>query len=138
LKAILRSVTTAIIWFIIVTILLCIPGSKFPKRNWLDDIWFDKWVHIGIFGLLVILWCRVIAIKYPLDKKNKTRFLWISLAALVYGIVMEFVQEYVVTNRSFDILDILADGIGCMIGLFICVWIYKKKTPVETGVVNQN
>ena len=44
-------------WLIICTILLTLPGTSFPKEDWLDKIWFDKWVHIGLFGGMVLLWC---------------------------------------------------------------------------------
>ena len=35
----------------------CLPGSDMPKVGWLDKIYFDKWVHIGMFGVLTFLFC---------------------------------------------------------------------------------
>jgi hypothetical protein len=107
----------AICWLIISTILLIIPGNEFPKENWLDKIWFDKWVHIGMFFIMVALWCR--ALKGTGEKSSQLNkmFVIISLAGLAYGTGMEFVQRDLVVNRSFDIGDIIADGIGCGIGL---------------------
>ena len=44
-----------IAWFFVVLVLLCLPGKDIPGTSWLDKIFFDKWVHAGIFGLLALL-----------------------------------------------------------------------------------
>ena len=43
-----------------------------------------------------------------------------------YGIAMEFVQKYFVPFRSFDLGDIIADGVGCLAGFFYSI---KKSDP---------
>jgi len=53
LKPIKPSFLFPLLWLIISTLLLTIPGSSFPKENWLEKIWFDKWVHIGMFAIMV-------------------------------------------------------------------------------------
>ncbi len=40
---------------------------------------------------------------------------------------MEFIQKYFIPNRSFDIGDIIADGIGSAAGLLISLRMYIKK-----------
>jgi VanZ family protein len=40
---------------------------------------------------------------------------------------MEFVQKYFVSNRSFDIGDILADGVGSFLGSAFSIRKYIKK-----------
>jgi len=113
-----------LIWFLVVTILLCLPGSTLPKENWLDNIWFDKWVHIFLFAMLAWLFCS--SFKNFSGKKLRL-FLAIVIACLFYGIVMEFVQKYFIPGRSFDSGDILADGIGSLMGGFIAARTYIKK-----------
>ena len=44
----------------------------------------------------------------------------------LYGIAMEFVQKYFIPLRSFDLMDILADGVGCIAGYFFSM---KKFYP---------
>jgi VanZ family protein len=114
-------------WLIISTILLSIPGTKFPKDDWLGKIWFDKWVHIGLFGLLVYLWCWSLVNNRKDAGRLSTGFLLIALGAFGYGVLMEFVQKYFVVNRSFDGEDIVADGIGCVLGLLLARGRYIKK-----------
>ncbi|NOT51665.1 MAG: VanZ family protein [Chitinophagaceae bacterium] len=117
----------AIGWLFITTFLLTLPGSAIPEENWLDKIWADKWIHIALFALLVILWCRGVT-KKAIEKKLLTKhFIAITILAIGYGIGMEFVQRYLIPNRSFDIIDILADAAGCMIGLGFCLRRYIKK-----------
>jgi VanZ family protein len=36
------------------------------------------------------------------------------------------VQKFFIPNRSFDVKDILADGLGCVIGLFVSARAIKK------------
>lgn len=109
----------AIGWLLVVTILLCLPGTEFPKITWLNKIWFDKWVHTGLFLVLVVVWCRLYV--------NKKTFLCISLLALLYGVAMELVQHFFIPFRSFDAGDIVADGIGSAAGCFIAVKYFLKK-----------
>jgi hypothetical protein len=121
------SFVPAVAWLIISIILLTLPGSAFPKENWLDKIWLDKWIHIGLFAILVTLWCRAMLKRNSDGIKLRTFFIWIGLTSLAYGIIMEFVQEYLVPNRSFDVGDIIADGIGCTLGFIYSTRSYIKK-----------
>lgn len=127
LKNIKPSFTPAILWFIISIVLLIIPGTAFPKENWLDKIWFDKWVHIGMFAIMVTLWCWAMLKIYPVGTRLRTIFIWIGLLCLLYGIGMEFVQKYFIKNRSFDGGDIIADALGCTLGIFFSRKRYIKK-----------
>jgi VanZ family protein len=127
LKKIKPSFIPAISWFIISVALLTIPGSAFPKENWLDKIWFDKWVHIGMFAIMVTLWCWAMLKMHSVSTRLRTVFIWIGLLSLSYGVGMEFVQKYFINNRSFDVGDIIADAVGCTLGVFFSLKRYVKK-----------
>jgi VanZ family protein len=118
------TIWPAVTWFLITTILLCLPGSAFPKEHWFDKIWLDKWIHIGLFAFMVFLWCR--AFLHGVQKRA-VAFKRIAFYFFLYGIVMEFIQKYFIPNRSFDIADVIADGIGCITGLFLSMRLYIKK-----------
>lgn len=123
----LKSFLPAIAWFITLTILLCLPGSAFPQEDWLDKIWFDKWVHFGLFAGMVVLFCgpRSPMAGYAGWKKW---FLFTAIIAADYGILMEFVQRYLIPNRSFDMGDIVADMAGAAAGYIIALKIFKEKS----------
>ncbi|MBS1920060.1 MAG: VanZ family protein [Bacteroidetes bacterium] len=117
----------AILWLIISVILLTLPGSDLPEESWLDGIYFDKWVHVGMFALLTFLWCWVMSKRKSVAVGLKTIFFEIALSAIVFGILMEFVQRYFVPGRSFDIGDMIADAAGALAGYFYSRWKFIKK-----------
>ena len=118
----------AIFWFILLTVLLTLPGSAFPKKTWMDDIpGFDKLIHVGLFGGLVFLWSGALAKIKKISITMQQLFAWIALGSGVYGVIMEYVQKYFIPNRSFDIGDILADTIGSIAGLVFATKVYIKK-----------
>jgi len=112
----------AIIWFGISLFLFTLPGSSIPKNDLFDKLQVDKWVHITIFFLLCFLF------GYPLRKFNSKNLLpllfTICLLGIAYGIAVEFIQKYWIPNRSFDVWDIMADTIGCIIAFF---WLKRKR-----------
>jgi len=116
-------------WLIVSTILLTLPGKSIPSENWLDKIWFDKWVHIGMFSIITVLWCWYWYLfkRNEIGEKLKKIFITIGIIWLCYGIAMEFVQRYFIPDRSFDIGDIMADGIGCLWGVVYSIRRYIKK-----------
>jgi VanZ family protein len=114
------SFTPAVLWLIITFILLTLPGSDIPKSDFFDLVYFDKWVHTGMFGLLMILW------SYPFIKtENATqkKMLLISVLIIIYGILMEFVQKYFAVERDFDVFDMIADSIGVLVAW---LWLSKR------------
>jgi VanZ family protein len=116
----------AIAWFLLSFWLLTMPGSKIPHEDWFDTLQVDKWVHIALFSTLCFLFM------VPLKKmqlKSKELLPWlllITVSAILYGVIMEFIQRDFVPNRSFDIWDIVSDTIGCVAAFFWC----RKKLGV--------
>ena len=110
----------ALIFF---TILFCLPGSAFPKDDWLSKISFDKFVHIGIFTVLLFLWTRA------LQAYSLASYIIFIIVAVLYGLLIEFVQDRLVTNRSWDMGDVVADFAGSIIGVVAWNW-YKKNKPL--------
>jgi len=126
LKKNISTIIFAIVWLLTITILLCIPGTKFPKITWADKIWLDKWIHVFLFMVLVIVWNKVYSGKKNIQNNIRKIFFQIMIIGFLYGIAMELVQKYFIPFRSFDIGDILADGIGSFIGYLISVKRFVK------------
>lgn len=119
-KISVKKFIPGIAWFFIVLFLMCIPGSDLPKvDDWLHRIYFDKWIHIGVFGLLCLLFC------YPfnhsgLEVRKRIRiFILIALGISLYGFITELIQKYWIPGRSYDLLDWAADTLGAMIAFLI-------------------
>lgn len=113
----------SILWLLFMSVLFFLPGSALPKASWLDDIYFDKWVHIGLFAVLLFLWRS----SFP-DKKQYNIVLLI--AAVAYGFAVEIIQRDFIPNRSFDLGDVAADTAGTLAGLWFWTWRYKKNRPL--------
>ena len=110
-----------IAWFFLVLVLISLPGSDIPTvETWLNDIYFDKWVHIGLFAVLTFLFI------YPVTKLGltlpvkKNTAIKIAIAACVWGLTTEFIQKFFIPDRSFDIFDLVADSFGILTAYTWC------------------
>jgi VanZ family protein len=116
----LRTFWPAVGMFILATTLFCIPGDKLPEEDWLGDIGFDKFVHVGLFASLVILLGLPFIARSgqgEASQRNLSRtLLFIVLGYLVYGIVIEIIQGAFIPNRSYSLADMVADALGCGVG----------------------
>ncbi len=70
----------------------------------------DKIVHFFLYFFLVLFWLRA----YP-DLRLKKLLLFIF--AVLLGIIIEFLQEYLIPTRSGDAFDALANTLGALSGL---------------------
>ena len=116
----IKKFIPGIAWCFVVLVLLCLPGSDIPGNSWLDKIYFDKWVHTGIFGLLAFLF-MLPAASSSLEQSDKLQyFLRIAIATSIWGLTTEFIQKYLVVGRSFDLLDWAADSLGALVAFLYC------------------
>lgn len=118
MKITIKSFRPAIIWFILSSIAFCLPGKTLPDNAWFAIIQLDKWIHFGLFSVMIILWCSPLPHQPKFQQHLITLMIVISISFFCYGVAMEFVQHYFIPNRSFDVGDIAADAVGCLIGFF--------------------
>ena len=122
----IKSFWPAVIWLLLSTIAFCLPGSALPKNDWFAVVQFDKWIHVGLFSVMIFLWCLPVFHRPHINLSLTKLFLGIAIAFFCYGIAMEFIQHFFVSNRSFDMGDIAADAAGCLIGLLFVKWQWKQ------------
>jgi VanZ family protein len=122
MKIRIRSFFPAICVLIIATLLFCLPGDQLSEAGWLEDLELDKVVHVGLFAMLVFLWCLPAKWRVKRISNVNTVYGWITILFIAYGVAIEFIQRYFIPYRSFDFFDIVADTVGCAIG-----WIAVKK-----------
>jgi VanZ family protein len=111
-----------IAWFFVVLILMCLPAKQLPGTSFFEKIYGDKIVHAGVFGAMVILFIRPIAESTLSSKLKLQYFSGIAVSVALWGLATEFIQKYLVIGRNFDLLDFVADAVGCM----IAYWFSKK------------
>ncbi|MEJ7588456.1 MAG: hypothetical protein WKI04_12920 [Ferruginibacter sp.] len=90
----------AIAWFFLVLILICLPGKNFSSPTWLDKIHLDKWIHMGIFGLLALLFMLPVAYS-PIQQSNKIYyFIAIAAGTSLWGLMTDH-SEILDTRPQF-------------------------------------
>lgn len=111
----------AILWFVFLMVLICLPGQEFPEIDgwsaWLKRIYFDKWAHAGMFGVMMFLFALPFKSADLPEKKKKSIYLFIAVLTCIWGLITEIIQLYV-PFRSFDLLDWAADSFGTIIALY--------------------
>ncbi len=128
----IKKFIPGIAWFFLVLILLCLPGSEFPKAKipFLEAIFFDKWVHMGLFCVLAFLWMMPFA-KSNIETQNKLHIIFkIFLTVSIWGLATEYIQKYFIPFRSYDLWDWAADSVGAFIAWFYWQRKIKKETQL--------
>jgi len=106
---------------------LIIPGNDLPGGSgFLEIPNVDKLIHFLIFGVWVSLCCLGI-IRFNTNSNHIILFFFIAFLGLLFGYGMELFQKHFVPNRSYDVYDIWADGLGSFAGLTFSLLIYRKK-----------
>jgi len=116
----------ALVWLVVVTTLLSLPGTAFPTRNWFSFLWVDKWVHIGLFATLVALICYGLTAKARPRNQMLRLFLIVCVGCTCYGILLEFVQDAFIPRRTFDVWDIAANTAGSISGLLVATRFFLR------------
>ncbi len=100
-------------------------APKMPDFDILDFDLKDKVMHGGAYVLLSMIVCyELYRQRYAFDEKKM--FLWGILYPIVYGGVIELLQERFFPPRTGEWSDWLADIIGTLIGFFLAKWLCPK------------
>jgi VanZ family protein len=92
---------------------------------------FDKLVHFSFYfiaGVLGGLFGREIS----KGQSSKLKILGISFVGLVlYGIIIEVLQSYLTTYRSAELLDVLANSVGALLGTLLIWTVFSKRSGLK-------
>lgn len=113
----LRHLRLALLWALLILVLCLLPGRDLPQWRWADLLSLDKWVHAGLFAVLVVL--LVVGLKRQYGTAwARSRGLWTSaIACILYGVALELMQGLLMQGRTADPLDAAANTAGTLIGL---------------------
>tara|TARA_R100001369_G_C3319075_1_gene168619 strand:+ start:161 stop:562 length:402 start_codon:yes stop_codon:yes gene_type:complete len=104
----------AIAYTAFLTIMLLVPSQGLlPKQ---DGIPFDKVAHLIINCILIIFWLSFFYLKESKMMAITTIYTVFGLC-LLYGIIIEALQYILTTYRQADVLDVVANILGLLIGL---------------------
>lgn len=115
----------AIIWSVIIFLLLVMLPINLGEKHVSRFPGLDKPIHFFLFGIMVWLWgyqqLQLISSKQLFFRK----LLLIVIATTLYGISMEYVQDWV--GRDFDVWDMVADAAGAVVAG--CWLLIQKRRP---------
>ncbi len=108
-------------WTIILILGTLLPKGVVSQNNWLDIPHLDKLSHFFAYALLVFLWSIALVLKTTKIKAARVAF----YGAIFLGVLLEILQWQLNVGRHFEILDIIANIIGSIIGLIAFYKIFK-------------
>lgn len=116
----------AIIWNVIILIMCLVNLSNINEVKKISIPNLDKVVHFMFYTTSAFLWCWAL-----LNKKTKTHklnLILIVLSLVLFGLVIEFLQDVMPNQRSFEWLDVLCNTLGVLFGTALYL-IYAKFKP---------
>jgi VanZ family protein len=106
----------AFVWSVIILIILALPGDELPELSFWQFIpFFDKWVHFGLFFILSVLLDFGFSRQTNYKLLRSASLIAAGLFSSLYAGLTELLQNFIFL-RTADILDFLADIIGCILG----------------------
>ena len=118
-----RHFIPGIAWFLLILFLMCLPGRDIPSVGWLEEIHFDKMVHMGSFMVMTFLFSWIFYKSKYSSTQRLYYFIRIALATSIWGLTIEFIQRFYIPGRAYELLDWAADSLGSLIGFFLS-WKY--------------
>jgi VanZ family protein len=111
----------AILWTVLITYLSIATIDNVANQIKIENK--DKIAHFVFYFLFVFLW-----FKANYDKNTPIKnSIYILIAGIIYGILMELSQKYFTTNRTPDFFDALANSVGATVGYFAVKKYYNNK-----------
>lgn len=114
------------LWALFILVLCGIPGSDIPHISFLELLSFDKFVHAGVFFVLILLTVRGSALQTRFSFLSKYSYLISGSLCVLYGGILELLQEAVFEERSADLYDFIANAFGVLIGLVLYSKVEQK------------
>ena len=115
----------AIFWLFLIAAGSLTPGKELPQSGLWD---YDKIIHLVFYTILAFLLAGWFGGRQPGSIWHAHPYLIAILAGIVYGIIIEALQEAFVADRYFDPWDIVANGAGCLLGSFLSFKLEGRST----------
>ena len=113
----------ALAWTTLTLYVCLIKSSSVPTVN---IIGIDKIVHILLHLVFTFFW-GITMIKSEKLVSFSTTMRYTFLLSFVFGLIIEFLQNYFTTSRSGDVKDVLANVFGA---LFAIALLYQFRTKL--------
>lgn len=107
----------AIIWALLILFACGAQPGTLAQLKLEDLFGYDKPIHALLFG--VQAWLLIKAnLQYSTQNPKKIIVIWCVVSAL-FGALIELMQKFIFTGRSYDYFDMIANTLGCLIVYFV-------------------
>ena len=117
-------ITPLLFVVISLTFLLLLPGNDLEGSSWWETYKIDKLVHIVTFSILSLSTSITLSKLSVLIDTNYRLMTLILVVCTIFGTILEFLQQELRVGRSAELLDIVADCIGVLLGFVIFRIVY--------------
>jgi len=92
---------------------------------------FDKVIHISFYSVFSLLLCVGYFKQHSTSPKRKRAWLVALIFSVIYGLFVEWLQANVFFERSADVMDMIANTEGSLLGIGLFYLIYGKAAVVR-------
>ena len=122
----MRHYLFPVFWGVVIFFLCTLGAKDLPNVGVWDWLGFDKFIHAGMFAVFVlsIVVCLRKQVRIDSLRKNSKRIALVI--GIVYGALIEGLQYLLDTGRAAELEDIVANTVGCILGIYFFRLIYGK------------
>jgi VanZ family protein len=117
MQTLLKYQRLTILWALFICIICNLDLGGVGKSNLFFE-GFDKLTHCGLFFVLVVFYVNGYLRKNQFNTLPALRAFVITLAAIVFGAMIELAQLYVFTWRGAEWADLFCDTVGACMAMF--------------------
>lgn len=117
-----KSFWLALGWTFLILFLSFKSASSFKTKLTFPNQ--DKVVHFMFYFVFVFLWYRFL---FSIKKNSIGFVLFVCLFAFGLGLIVEYLQGVLTVDRSSDVYDVMANGLGVVVGGFFSYLFLNKK-----------
>ena len=118
-------------WALLILILSTITPPALEIPDLFDLLAPDKIAHFLFYAVFVILFTNGFS-KMPTGTRwSRNQFSIPLIGGIIYGGLIEIYQGYILTNRTADYVDFIANCIGSLLGWGLMRYLSKREYHIK-------
>jgi VanZ family protein len=119
-----------ICWILIITI-LSLSSFEDIDTEGINIPHLDKLIHFFFYFVAAILGILLIRERTKGQFKLSRAIIITALSVIIYGIIIEVIQDTFTENRSGELYDVLANSLGAFFGAGFIIILFSGKTQLK-------
>ncbi len=112
------------IWALCIAVICLMPQKDIPHPRWFSFPNADKAVHAVLYFVLAALMYRALI---KITKPGVRLLVWVVSICMTYGLMIEFAQSTLTTDRAFEWLDVCFNILGTLVSVMVCYFLLPPK-----------